>query len=64
MAVRHLKGHVSWVQTVVRQVGLYLLQAFGRGGELALVREDRAERTTGVPALLPSEVPGSYVRKG
>ncbi len=28
LAVRQLKWHVSWVQTVVRQVGLYLLQAF------------------------------------
>ena len=27
MAVRHLKWYVSWVQTVVRQVGLNLLQA-------------------------------------
>ena len=55
---------MSWVQTVVRQVGLYLLQAYGIGGELALVREDRAERTAGLPALLPSKLPGSYVRKG
>jgi len=28
LAVRQLKWHASWVQTVVRQVGLYLLQAF------------------------------------
>ena len=27
LAVRQLKRYVSWVQTVVRQVGLYLLQA-------------------------------------
>ena len=27
LAVRQLKRHASWVQTVVRQVGLYLLQA-------------------------------------
>ena len=27
LAVRQLKWHASWVQTVVRQVGLYLLQA-------------------------------------
>ena len=25
LAVRQLKGYASWVQTVVRQVGLYLL---------------------------------------
>ncbi len=28
LAVRQLKWYVSWVQTVVRQVGLYLPQAF------------------------------------
>ncbi len=27
LAVRQLKRHASWVQTVVRQVGPYLLQA-------------------------------------
>lgn len=27
LAVRQLKRYASWVQTVVRQVGLYLLQA-------------------------------------
>ena len=27
LAVRQLKSYASWVQTVVRQVGLYLLQA-------------------------------------
>ncbi|KKU98601.1 MAG: hypothetical protein UY32_C0020G0009, partial [Candidatus Jorgensenbacteria bacterium GW2011_GWC1_48_8] len=27
LAVRQLKWYVSWVQTVVRQVGLYLLSA-------------------------------------
>jgi hypothetical protein len=29
MTVRHLKWYVSWVQTAVRQVGLYLLYVFG-----------------------------------
>ena len=28
MAVRHLKSYASWVQTVVRQVGPYLLRAY------------------------------------
>ncbi|KKU91329.1 MAG: hypothetical protein UY23_C0002G0068, partial [Candidatus Jorgensenbacteria bacterium GW2011_GWA1_48_11] len=28
LAVRQLKWYVSWVQTVVRQVGLYLLSAW------------------------------------
>jgi hypothetical protein len=27
LAVRQLKRYASWVQTVARQVGLYLLQA-------------------------------------
>ena len=33
-------------------------------GKLPFVREDQGERTSGLPALLPSEAPGSYVRKG
>ena len=32
--------------------------------ELPLVREDRGEQTSGVPALVPTEMPGSYVWKG
>ena len=34
LAVRQLKRYVSWVQTVVRQVGLYLLQAWILEGSL------------------------------
>ena len=48
----------------MRQVGLYLLQANEVRGESALVREDRAEQTAGLPALVPTELPGSYVWKG
>ena len=33
-------------------------------GELALVREDRAGRTAGVPAGVPTPPLGSYVRLG
>ena len=32
LAVRQLKSYVSWVQTVVRQVGPYLLQALSFEG--------------------------------
>jgi len=35
LAVRQLKRHASWVQTVVRQVGLYLLQALMLEGSLS-----------------------------
>ena len=34
LAVRQLKRYVSWVQTVVRQVGLYLPQALILEGSL------------------------------
>lgn len=47
-SVRPLKRYVSWVQTVVRQVGLYPLSALDFWGSLILVREDRIE-------LIPSE---------
>jgi len=57
---------------MVRELGLdrretgWSLSAAGvdAWGKLALVREDRAERTSGLPALAPAEAPGSYVRKG
>ena len=58
-AVRPLKWYVSWVQTVVRQVGLYPLWAWERCEELPLVREDRGGRTAGVPVVPPGAVPGS-----
>ena len=64
MAVRHLKWYVSWVQNVVRQFGPYLPWVLEYCEELPLVREDRGERTSGVPVVAPAASPGSYVRKG
>ena len=64
LAVRQLKRYVSWVQNVVRQFGPYPSRAEDTCGELLLVREDRSERTSSVPAVLPRALPGSYVRNG
>ena len=50
-AVRRLKWYASWVQTGVSQVGPYPLWAQDDCGELALVREDWAGRTSSVPAV-------------
>ena len=61
-AVRPLKRYVSWVQNVVRQFGPYPSRAEDPCGELLLVREDRSERTSSVPVVLPWAPPGSYVR--
>ena len=58
-AVRPLKWYVSWVQTVVRQVGLYPLWAREICEELPLVREDRGGPTAGVPVVPPGAAPGS-----
>ena len=63
-AVRRLKWYVSWVQTVVRQVGLYPARAQETCGDLSLVREDWDGRTPGVPVVALAAVLGSYVRKG
>src|SRR6266496_3860711 len=52
-AVRPLKRYVSWVQNVVRQFGPYPSWAEDPCGELLLVREDRSERTSSVPVVLP-----------
>ena len=62
MAVRHLKRYVSWVNNVVRQLGPYLLWALDICVNLPLVREDRVERTSGVPVVAPAAPQGSYVR--
>ena len=51
-AVRRLKWYVSWVQNV-RQFGPYLPQVLENWEELTLVREDRVERTNGVPVVPP-----------
>ena len=64
MAVRHLKRYASWVQTVVRQVGLLSAAGVDNWEDLLLVREDRSELTSGVPALAPAGSQGSYVGNG
>ena len=61
-AVRPLKRYVSWVQTVVRQVGLYPLWAQETCGRLPLVREDRGGRTAGGSVVVPTAWLSSYVR--
>ncbi|KKU77213.1 MAG: hypothetical protein UY04_C0061G0001, partial [Parcubacteria group bacterium GW2011_GWA2_47_7] len=53
LAVRQLKRYVSWVQTVVRQVGLLSAAGVDSLRDLLLVREDRSELTSGLPAVTP-----------
>ena len=53
LAVRQLKWYVSWVQTVVRQVGPYLLWAREICGGISLVRKDLEVRGSGVPVVMP-----------
>lgn len=60
-AVRRLKRYVSWVQTVVRQVGFYLSCPQEDWEELLLVREDRSGDTSSVPVVTPVAQLGSYV---
>ncbi len=55
---------MSWVQTVVRQVGLYPLWAKGVCEDLPLVREDRGGRSAGEPVVAPAAEPGSRLRSG
>ena len=63
-AVRPLKWHASWVQNVVRQFGLYLSWAQETCAEMALVREDRAVQTSGLPVVPPGAPPGIHVWPG
>ena len=63
-AVRPLKWHASWVQNVVRQVGLYLSWALEFCAGLPLVREDRGGRTSGEPVVPPGAPLGTRVRCG
>ena len=63
-AVRRSKRYVSWVQTVVRQVGPYLPWLLEDCGELLLVREDQSEDTSYVPVVVPTAPQGSNVLKG
>ena len=62
-AVRRLKWYVSWVQTVVRQVGPYLLWAHETCGGSSLVREDLEGRPSGVPVIALAVWLDSYGRK-
>ena len=57
-AVRRLKRYASWVQNVVRQFGLYPMWTKGNVKNLLLVREDRSERTAGVPVVRPTGMAG------
>ena len=61
LAFAPLKWHASWVQNVVRQFGLYLSWAHEICAALALVREDRAGQTTGLPVVPPGAPQGIYV---
>ncbi len=60
LSVRQLKRHASWVQNVVRQFGLYLVWACENWKGRSLVREDRDLYASGVPAVLPRALSGSY----
>ena len=46
----------------VRQVGPYLVRALIFEGVVPSTGEDRNERTSGLPAVLPRAALGSYVR--
>ena len=65
-AVRRLKGYASWVQNVVRQFGLYPVQALDTWGELLLVREDCEGGIPGVPVVgqMPCRKLDSYIPTG
>ena len=57
-SVRPLKRYVSWVQTVVRQVGLYPLSAWDFWGSSSSVREDQDEPFPGVPVVVVRRIAG------
>jgi hypothetical protein len=50
------------VMSRVRQVGLLSTVGVDYWGGLSLVREDRDEWTSGLPAVLPKASSGSYVQ--
>ena len=54
----------EWVQNVVRQFGLYLSWALEICVVRALVREDRAGPTSGLPVVPPGAPPGIRVGYG
>ena len=51
-AVRRLKRYASWVQSVVRQLGLYPVYPCEIWGDSSLVREDWDEGIPGVPVVV------------
>ena len=53
LAVRQLKWYVSWVQSVVKQLGHYLLWALENWNDMFLVREDRNVLTSSAPVVMP-----------
>ncbi len=55
---------MSWVQTVVRQVGPYLLWAEETCGAFSLVREDWEGHTSDVPVVALAAPLGSHVWMG
>jgi len=46
-----IKGNVRWVQTVARQVGLYLSGALAAEGKVPSVREERGAAASSVPVV-------------
>src|SRR5690606_23711255 len=64
LAVRQWKWYVSWVQSVVRQVGPYLLWAHDTCGGSSLVRDDVEGRPSGVPVVALASRQGSQGRNG
>lgn len=64
LAVRQLKRYVSWVQSVVKQLGHYLLWVLENWNDMFLVREDRNVLTSSAPVVAPAAQLGSYVGKG
>jgi len=51
LAVRQLKGYVSWVKIVVRQIGHYLLLELDSKENRILVREDQIVLAYSVPVV-------------
>ena len=62
--VSKLKWNESWVENVVRQFGLYISWALEICVVRALVREDRAGLTSGLPVVPPGAPPGIRVGYG
>lgn len=57
--VHPLKSIVSWVQTVVRQVGFYLPNMYKFDGKLSVVREEKDGGANG-PRVVRQSTLGSY----